>query len=94
MGNVKIGKKERALRNGREQGERGKMSKGAGSIDPRELSIAKYGSVKPKALVSTNTKRRENKMRNKVPLHHQRGSQDTERCVHTTESKNGFSVTN
>ncbi len=31
---MKIGKKERALKNGREQGERGKMSKGAGSIDP------------------------------------------------------------
>ncbi len=33
-GAVKIGKKERALKNGREQGERGKMSKGVGSIDP------------------------------------------------------------
>ncbi len=32
-GAVKIGKKERAQKNGREQGERGKMSKGAGSID-------------------------------------------------------------
>ncbi len=33
-GAAKIGKKERAWKNGREQGERGKMSKGAGSIDP------------------------------------------------------------
>ncbi len=33
-GTVKIGKKERAPKNGREQGERGKMLKGAGSIDP------------------------------------------------------------
>ncbi len=33
-GAVKIGKKERALKDGREKGERGKMSKGAGSIDP------------------------------------------------------------
>ncbi len=33
-GAVKIGKKERAQKNGREQGEWGKMSKGAGSIDP------------------------------------------------------------
>ncbi len=33
-GAVKIGKKERGPKNGREQGERGKMSKGAGSIDP------------------------------------------------------------
>ncbi len=33
-GAVKIGKKERAPKNGREQGEWGKMSKGAGSIDP------------------------------------------------------------
>ncbi len=33
-GAVKIGKKERALKSGREQGEWGKMSKGAGSIDP------------------------------------------------------------
>ncbi len=33
-GAVKIVKKERALKNGREQGERGKMSKGAGSTDP------------------------------------------------------------
>ncbi len=33
-GAVKIGKKERALKNGREQGERGKMSKRAGSMDP------------------------------------------------------------
>ncbi len=33
-GAVKIGKKEQALKNGREQGERGKMSKGAGSMDP------------------------------------------------------------
>ncbi len=33
-GAVKIGKKERAPKNGREQGERGKKSKGAGSIDP------------------------------------------------------------
>ncbi len=33
-GAVKIGKKEQAPKNGREQGERGKMSKGAGSIDP------------------------------------------------------------
>ncbi len=33
-GAVKIGKKERAPKNAREQGERGKMSKGAGSVDP------------------------------------------------------------
>ncbi len=33
-GAVKIGKKEQAPKNGREQGERGKKSKGAGSIDP------------------------------------------------------------
>ncbi len=33
-GAVKIGRKERAPKHGREQGERGKMSKGAGSIDP------------------------------------------------------------
>ena len=33
-GAVNIGKKELALKNGREQGEQGKMSKGAGSIDP------------------------------------------------------------
>ncbi len=33
-GAVKIGKKERAPKIGREQGERGKTSKGAGSIDP------------------------------------------------------------
>ena len=33
-GAVKNGKKERAPKNGREQGEWGKMSKGAGSIDP------------------------------------------------------------
>ncbi len=33
-GAVKIGKEERVLKNGREQGERIKMSKGAGSIDP------------------------------------------------------------
>ncbi len=33
-GAVKIGKKERAPKNGREQGERGKMSKVVGSIDP------------------------------------------------------------
>ncbi len=33
-GAVKIGKKERAPKNGREQGEWGKMSEGAGSIDP------------------------------------------------------------
>ena len=33
-GAVTIGKKERALKNGREQGEPGKMTKGAGSIDP------------------------------------------------------------
>ncbi len=33
-GAVKIGKRERGLKNGREQGERGKRSKGAGSIDP------------------------------------------------------------
>ncbi len=31
---VKIGKKERAPKNGREQGEWGKMSKGAEGIDP------------------------------------------------------------
>ncbi len=33
-GAVKIGTKERAPKTGREQGDRGKMSKGAGSIDP------------------------------------------------------------
>ncbi len=33
-GAVKTDKKERAPQNGREHGERGKMSKGAGSIDP------------------------------------------------------------
>ena len=33
-GAMKIGQKERAPKNEREQGERGKMSKGAGSIDP------------------------------------------------------------
>ncbi len=33
-GAVKIGKKERVPKNGREQGDRGKMLKGAGSIDP------------------------------------------------------------
>ncbi len=33
-GAVKICKKERVSKNGREQGERGKMSKGAGSLDP------------------------------------------------------------
>ncbi len=33
-GAVKIGKKERVPKNGREQGERSKMSKGAGSMDP------------------------------------------------------------
>ena len=33
-GAVKIGKKEQTPKNGREQGERGKMLKGAGSIDP------------------------------------------------------------
>ena len=33
-GAVKIGIKERAPKNGREQEERSKMSKGAGSIDP------------------------------------------------------------
>ncbi len=33
-GAVKIGQKERAPKNEREQGEWGKMSKGAGSIDP------------------------------------------------------------
>ena len=33
-GAVKIGEKERTSQNGREQGERGKMSKLAGSIDP------------------------------------------------------------
>ncbi len=33
-GAVKIGKKERAPKDGREQGERGKMSKGAWSVDP------------------------------------------------------------
>ncbi len=33
-GAVKIGKKERAPKKGREQGEWGKMSKGAGSIGP------------------------------------------------------------
>ena len=31
---VKIAWKEQAPKNGREQGERGKISKGAGSIDP------------------------------------------------------------
>ncbi len=33
-GAVEIGKKERTPKNGREQGKCGKMSKGAGSIDP------------------------------------------------------------
>ena len=33
-GAVKTGKKERAPKIGREQGERGKLSKGEGSIDP------------------------------------------------------------
>ena len=33
-GAVKIGIKERAPKNGREQEERGKTSRGAGSIDP------------------------------------------------------------
>ncbi len=33
-GAEKIGKKERVLKDGREQGEQGKMSKGAGSRDP------------------------------------------------------------
>ncbi len=33
-GAVKISKKERVPKNGREQGERCKLSKGAGSIDP------------------------------------------------------------
>ncbi len=33
-GAVKIGKRERAPKNGRGQGEGGKMSKGSGSIDP------------------------------------------------------------
>ncbi len=33
-GAVKIGTKEQARKNGREQGEWGKLSKGAGSIDP------------------------------------------------------------
>ncbi len=33
-GAVKIGTKERVPKNGREQGERGKLSKGAWSIDP------------------------------------------------------------
>ncbi len=33
-GAVKIGKKEQTPKNGREQGERGKMSNGAGSVDP------------------------------------------------------------
>ncbi len=33
-GALKIDKKERAPKNGREQGERCEMSKGAGSIDP------------------------------------------------------------
>ncbi len=33
-GALKIDKKERVPKNGREQGEWGKMSKGAGSIDP------------------------------------------------------------
>ena len=32
-GAIKIGRKERALKNGWEQGERDKMSKGAGSKD-------------------------------------------------------------
>ncbi len=31
---MKISKKERVLKNGREQGERGRKSKGAGSMDP------------------------------------------------------------
>ena len=33
-GAVKIGKMEQTPKNGREQRERGKMSKGAGNIDP------------------------------------------------------------
>ncbi len=33
-GAMKIGQKERAPKNGREQGERGKMSQGAESLDP------------------------------------------------------------
>ena len=33
-GAVEIGKKERVLKKGRDQGEWGNMSKGAGSIDP------------------------------------------------------------
>ena len=33
-GAVKIGKKETSIENGREQGERGKVSKGAGRIGP------------------------------------------------------------
>ncbi len=41
-GAVKIGKKERARKNGREQEDRGKMSKGAGSIDPPPLTEPHY----------------------------------------------------
>ncbi len=41
-GAVKIGKKEQASNNGREQGERGKMSKGAGSTDPPNRASALY----------------------------------------------------
>ncbi len=37
-GAVKIGKMERVPINGREQGEQGKMSKGAWSVDPPPLT--------------------------------------------------------
>ena len=42
-GAMNIGKKERAPKNGREQLERGEMSKGAGSIDPpNKASVLVY----------------------------------------------------
>ncbi len=41
---MKIGKKERASQNGREQGEWGKMSKGAGSIYRSPLTEPRLGS--------------------------------------------------
>ncbi len=41
---VKIGKRERATKNGREQGEQDKMSKGAGSIDPPNRASLVKGS--------------------------------------------------
>ncbi len=42
-GAVKISKKERAPKNGREQGERDKMLKGAGSVDPPNRASADEG---------------------------------------------------